>query len=483
MKPLIKRLNVPFIATIAVACLAPYVLAGISRSYAIDKNLSVKSFAAVEKMIEPEAIPGTAVLVRDLITGRTLYQLNSSLPLKPASVLKLATTNAALTRLGADFAWQTQISLHDFSRGEARIVSVRGSGDPAMTSETLWLLARRIYKAGVRSIGSLVLDDSAFIDRRVRSGSRAYEGGSSALAFNFNSIGFDVCPGTLGKHAFVTADPWELPLEISGEVKTVVRQGEPVLIEDRSSCDEKGCRIAFELGGTIEHDSTCVVTYRSIDDPREYFGKVLVGLLKQLGIKGEMKLRFQTAPADSTTSIPHVSRPLRDVLVGLNNFSTNVTAEQLVYAIGRSEDGLLMSYRQGLERIRESLLDLDVSPEQVNVVDGSGLSHDNRLSAAAILKILEKQYKNQDFGVEFQSSLSVWGRSGTLKKRQPLPENVYIRGKTGSLDGVSSLAGYLFRQGRHPLAIAVLQNRVASKAKAVDIEDSLVDVISHSDLD
>lgn len=449
--------------------------------HAIDRRNRAPSLSAVTDLISASSLPDTAVFVQDLVTGKTLHELNSELPLKPASVMKLATTHAALQRLGADFTWRTQVALHGVASGKVKNLSVRGSGDPSLTIESLWLLARRIYKAGVRSVDSVILDDSAFSGVRERSGARAYEGGSSALAFNFNSLGFEVCPTSPGKDALISSDPWEMAVSLSGQVKTTLRQGDPVSIEDRSSCDDRGCRMAFELGGTIALDSPCVLIFRSVDNLREYFGRVLTGFLRELGIKGDMQLRFQRAPAEVDVAIPHSSRPLHEVLTGLNNFSTNVTAEQIVYALGCNDSGEGCSHTQGVSRIRQALLALGARPEQVQIVDGSGLSHENRLSARVIAKILEEQYKNQNQGIEFQSSLSVWGRSGTLKKRQPLPGQVYVRGKTGSLDGVSSLAGYLYRPGRNPLAFVVLQNRVASKAKAVDIEDAVIELISRAD--
>ncbi len=433
----------------------------------------------IDRLIEPEQLDATGILFVDLNSGERIYEVNSHLPMKPASVMKLITSNSAMRRLGPDFTWKTRVSIDGLKNGRAAAVAIKGSGDPSLTSESLWQLSRQIYKAGVRQIDNLILDDSAFIDQRVRTGGRAFEGGVSALAFNFNSLGFSACPTSAGKPALVSVDPWEIETKLSGKVMTVARQGEPVLVDDRSSCGSDGCTLGFELGGTVAYDSPCIELFRSVERPKEYLAKVWIKFLRALGISGTFKIQYNPAPQKPELFFDHSSVPLRQVLIGLNNFSTNVTADQLIYAIGMQDDGEF-SFQQGIKRIGEDLERADQDRGQFNVVDGSGLSHDNRLTATAIVKVLSQQFENIEYGLEYQASLAIWGRSGTLKKRAPLPQGVVVRGKTGSLDGVSTVAGYLFRPEKAPIAFAILQNRVATKAKAADIEDRIIELVSLS---
>lgn len=434
---------------------------------------------SVDALLDPKQLDATSIVVVNLDTGREMYELNGDLPLKPASVMKLVTSNSALEHLGGDYSWKTQVGINDLLKGKAKSVVIRGSGDPSLTTETLWQLTRQIYKAGVREIDSLILDDSAFVDQWNRSGGRAYESGPSALAFNFNSMGFSVCPTANGKPATVVTDPWEIETSLVGRAMTVKKQGDPVAVEDRSICNEQGCRLAFEVGGTVASDSPCIDLFRSLENPKDYIGRVMVKLLRNLGIGGALKLQYKAVTSDPDIAFEHSSIPLRQVLVGLNNFSTNVTANQIVYAIGAGDDKTL-SFKDGLKRMTKDIESLGVDGEQIKIIDGSGLSHDNRLSSRTVVKILEKQHKNIESGIEFQASLSIWGQSGTLKKRSKLPEGVVVRGKTGSLDFVSAVAGYIFRDKKAPLAFAILQNRVASKAEAVDIEDRIIDRVALS---
>jgi len=473
---IINRRCQQFLFTIACLASSVFFLSNVLAQQSKKSSSRQHLSQALEVLIEPSQVASTALVARDLGSAETIFDLNGGLPLKPASVLKLATSATALNQLGAEFVWKTEIGISGLSHGKAQVVSIRGVGDPSLTIESLWVLARRIRKAGVESIESIVLDESAFLDQKGRVGARAYEGGSSALAFNFNSVGLEICPSQVGKDATVIIDPSEAGALIEGRVATASKEREPLDIQDLSACQESSCNLIFKVSGSIARDAVCLQEYRSVERPAEYLAKVLRQLLRQLSVSGAQRIIFRAVPSSPNLSFSHASKSLRDVLVGLNNFSTNVTAEQLVFAIGSQQESY--SAKLGLERISSYLRGLGVQSGQMQIVDGSGLSHENRLSAGAIVRVLEAQYQQPDSSVEFQGSLSIWGRSGTLKKRRPLPEGVLIRGKTGSLDGVSSLAGYIYRKGRAPIAFAILQNRVASKAKAVDIEDEAVEYLA-----
>lgn len=444
--------------------------------YAAAQPANQRLSAAIEALIEPSQFDSTAIVARNLKSAEVLVDLNGSLPLKPASVLKLSTSSTALNQLGAEHVWKTEVGISGLQKGSARVVSIRGVGDPSLTIESLWMLARRIRKAGVDKIDTLVLDESAFIEQKARVGSRAYEGGSSALAFNFNSIGLEICPTQAGKSAQVVIDPPESGAIVEGQVITALKPRTPLDIEERSECDGPTCVLRFKVSGSLASDATCLQEYRSVERPADYLAQVLQRLLRQLGVGGNQRILYQTAPSNPTISFVHASKSLREVLVGLNNFSTNVTAEQLVFSIGESDGRYSASL--GRERIENYLISLGIPRAQMQILDGSGLSHNNRLSAQAVVRILEHQYQDPETATEFQGSLSIWGRSGTLKKRRPLPEGIVVRGKTGSLDGVSSLAGYMYRKGKSPIAFAIIQNRVASKAKAVDIEDEALEYLA-----
>ena len=121
---------------------------------------------------------------------------------------------------------------------------------------------------------------------------------------------------------------------------------------------------------------------------------------------------------------------------------------------------------------------LGFPPSSFIIEDSSGLSHENRLSSQIIVTILVELFRSNRYGPEFVSSLSVAGRSGTLKDRTLGENQVSVRAKTGTLTGVVSLAGYLTSESNRVFAFALLQNGVKSKANAHALERKLMALLS-----
>ena len=117
------------------------------------------------------------------------------------------------------------------------------------------------------------------------------------------------------------------------------------------------------------------------------------------------------------------------------------------------------SFSKGLKRLGRVLQEVGVDSSQYAIYDGSGLSHDNRLSARGLSRVLQKALTDDKFNVEFASSLSVDGKSGTLKKRSY--EGV-ARAKTGTLTGVRSLAGVMENSNARKIGFVIIQNKVSS---------------------
>ncbi len=224
----------------------------------------------------------SAVVVFDVDNGRELYSNGKTRSLKPASVLKLLTTVTALEEFGPYYRFKTEVLGTGLAGSHVEKLYVKGYGDPSLTQEDLWLLARKVYLRGVRSIGRLVVDDSYFIDVKPREGVRAYEAGGSALSLNFNSITFDVCPISGRKHALVTHDPREMPVKLDGAITTSNSRGTFQIDELKGRQAE--LPLHFKLKGNISKRSGCQEIYRSVPDPAIYLGAVLKGLLNREGV-------------------------------------------------------------------------------------------------------------------------------------------------------------------------------------------------------
>ena len=401
---------------------------------------------------------GTVALsILSATNGDSLFGLNEESPLKPASVLKLATSLAALELLGPAYTFKTTLYADRLQGSRIGALVVRGGGDPGLATETSLLIARKLKRLGVSQIDRLVVDPGLFADARSRSGQRAYQTGASALAFNYDGIMFEVCPGRAGHAAEVSFDPFEVPLKIAGSVNTIKGDGGRVEIDEAEP-------LSYRFSGTIGAEEKCAILYRADPDPAASFAAVFSAQLKGLGIQIKSIEPHGAVPSKTVLLYEHQSEPLSRLIEDMNHFSSNFIAEQLLYALGSDlskaspPSGGGWSRERGLARLQQFVAGLGVPHDQVRVVDASGLSHENRLSASAITKILLKAWRDPAVRPQFETSLSVLGESGTLKKRKMEVHGSILRAKTGTIDGVTALAGFLYGACGKVTAFSLLLN-------------------------
>ena len=444
--------------------------------FAIGEELSARLRAAVGKSGNHDGL-AVSVLVAD--SGARVFGLNDDVPLKPASVMKVLTAYTALKELGPEYRFTTKVLAEGLRGSRAEKIWIVGGGDPSLTTEYLWILARAIYRRGIREAGALVLDTSAFEDAVARSGTRAYEASGSALSFNHNSIAFEVCPAAAGAPAVVLAEPWEYPLQLAGRIGTSPG------IAVQFAVDELGASVcgqpaAYRVSGTIGASSDCHTVYRSVACPADYLGAVLVEQLRLLGVT--VKSRPAPAPAPNNLKVlyVHESKALSGIVDDMNHYSSNFAAEQLLMALDRGrERGKRRS--AGLEQLRSVLRGWGFKEPEFKIEDASGLSHANRLSARIVSRILSEAQRSPDFGAEFEKSLSVAERSGTLKKRLFGLDRAVVRAKTGTLNGVTALAGYVRKRSGKSYIFTILQNGSLPQSRHWALEKQVLMVLGACD--
>jgi D-alanyl-D-alanine carboxypeptidase/D-alanyl-D-alanine-endopeptidase (penicillin-binding protein 4) len=170
----------------------------------------------------------------------------------------------------------------------------------------------------------------------------------------------------------------------------------------------------------------------------------------------------------------HESLPLGEDLRVINKVSQNLHAEMLLRILGR-EKGTSASILGGLEVMRGFLSLADVRPEEYVFYDGSGLSRENLVTPRATVKLLRYAAK-QSWGADFTASLSVAGVDGTLKSRfRTLPLGAQVQAKTGALDHVNSISGYLTTARGDRLVFSIMSNNLTLTSKnASDVLDEIV---------
>jgi D-alanyl-D-alanine carboxypeptidase/D-alanyl-D-alanine-endopeptidase (penicillin-binding protein 4) len=408
------------------------------------------------------------VAVFDLSHNQALFHYHADEPARPASTLKLLTTAAAIKKLGIDFRFETFLYADAPVTGtHVKKLYLVGGGDPTFTSESLWVIIRKLKGLGIRSVDSLFLDDGLFLERPERSGVRAFEASPSALLFNFNSIAFDVCPRVAGQAAAVRVEPLELTSRVKTSVKTV-SSGHPVL----DAVELPNFR--YLVKGAIRTGSECDPIFRSVPRPLEYLAETAKQMLRDNGIKIS-EVKGGRLPPRTIKLFKHQSRRLNEILGDMNYYSNNIIAQQLIFAMGSDTSKNSWSFARGLIESEHFLKQLGVSTNKLRVKDGSGLSHDNRISANALLAILRLAHTDPELLPSLKGALPLGGRSGTLEKRPLNFPGILIRAKTGTLNGVTGLAGYITGKPKQPeIAFVILGNEVTSVPAMHRAEENIV---------
>lgn len=398
--------------------------------------------------------------------GTIWFEHQPTLALKPASVLKLFVTAAALERFGPDFTFNTRLYLRD---GELLVL---GGGDPGLGDERVaerhgralhaefdrWAAALRAR--GITRFRTLALDDSIF-DRQHRhpdwpaaEAHKWYQAPVGGLNFNDNCL--DARCAVAGNRVRLILRP-ELPASF---VRNRLRVGSAHRPLVRRAMDQD----VFEFYGPVSHDTGFPPV--SAREPTLFFGYALRQALEQRGIrlKGNVVRRqlSQAALADAELLAEHVTT-LPDVLWRCNTFSQNLFAECLLKALAAYEpdgrrSGQTGSWPAGVRILEDTLARLGVDLRGAVFRDGSGLSHQNRLSAAQVVQLLNIM-RRHPHAEPFVTSLARPGAPGSLRHRYATAAlRGRLRAKSGTLRDVRALAGYLQRPDGRELTFALLVN-------------------------
>ena len=204
-------------------------------------------------------------------------------------------------------------------------------------------------------------------------------------------------------------------------------------------------------------------------------GYLLKNELIEKGIEVTGDVVPGTVPSDARTIAKHLSPPLANIIKLMNKSSDNWIAELLFKTIGAEVIGEPGTWQKGREAINEFLEEIIGEPPVHRFVDGSGLSRYNLLNAELLTQLLVHIYHNFELMPEYLASLPIAGVDGTLGERmQGMSAEKVLRAKTGTLSGVSTLAGYTVTRDDEVFAFGILiSHYVGSAIPARDIQDKI----------
>ena len=421
--------------------------------------------AGVRSALNVRDVPhdSLSIHVEDVDTGEVVLQWLAGEPRNPASTMKLLTTLVALDTLGPAYRWKTNVyALGEISDGRLDgDLLLRGQGDPFLVTERVWQMLRAIRRLGIDEItGDLLIDDSYFdtgdydagaFDRRPL---RAYNVAPNALLMNFKVVRYWFEPN--GSKVTVRLDPALDNLRIDNRLRVVkapcrgYQRG--IAITTNADNDEVIFSGRFPSGCRRYAMDRTVLTHN------EFAYGLFKTLWQESGGVFEGGWKNAIASDEDEPVLSFESLPLADMITSVNKHSNNVMARQLLYTLSAEVLGAPGTESGGREVISSWLSDNKLELGKLAVENGAGLSRESRITAADMAMLLRFAWK-QPYMPEYLASMSLTGVDGTLSRRfrnSDLAGKAHL--KTGSLDHVTAIAGYLQSRSGRRFAVVALQN-------------------------
>ncbi|MEL7296119.1 MAG: D-alanyl-D-alanine carboxypeptidase/D-alanyl-D-alanine-endopeptidase [Pseudomonadota bacterium] len=408
---------------------------------------------------------GLSVRVESVDSGEVILDFQSDVRRNPASTMKLVTTYAALSTLNPGYVWHTDVILDgELTDGVLRgDLQIRGGGDPYLVQETLWQMLSELRRRGLQTIdGDLVFDKSLFavpdndpaaFDNEPL---RAYNVGPDALLTNFKVIQFWFEPSANGRDVQISTSPVLPNLTIDNALS--VKPG-------RCRGYQRGIRIdAQPKGDTVrfsgEFPAGCkrYAMGRTLLSHDQYTFGLFKSVWQQLG--GDITGGFRHAVTDSEADVflRWQSRPFSEIVRLINKHSNNVMTRQVFLTLGLEMFEAPATVEKARAAVTQWADAQGLTLDGLVIDNGSGLSRQARMTPRAMTELLRDAWRSP-FMPEFVASLSLVGIDGTFRrrhKRDSLKGRAHL--KTGRLDDVTAMAGYVMAEDGRRYIVAVMHN-------------------------
>jgi len=425
---------------------------------------------AITQMIRsnlPEATVG--VILQDLNSGEILYNYHGAKHFLPASTAKLFSSAAALKELGPHYRYETAL-YYSMQNGE---LGLKFSGDPSFKLADLLNLLKKLQELKVSEIrGTIWIDDTTFEGPLLASGWTwdsapwYYSAPVSAIIIDRNQFGITLFPTK------VIGDPVRAQLDkavlgkqehkIKANIRAVSASDAETLCQLLVDVDQQN---NVDLGGCWPTGSDPLHLNLALRNPRLQAQQLINSALQQLQIKSTAKIKFAKIPVHLQKLTQHDSEQLSVLLKVILGDSDNLYAESVTKTLGAKRFGK-GSFKTGVLAIQQILAPFTgIDFKQARLVDGSGASRYNLISPLHLSQLLYAMAQDPTLAKYFRDSLAVSGLTGTLQTRFADFENIAsMQAKTGTLNGVSALSGYLTTRTQRELILTILINQALGKS-------------------
>jgi D-alanyl-D-alanine carboxypeptidase/D-alanyl-D-alanine-endopeptidase (penicillin-binding protein 4) len=440
----------------------------------------------VQRVLTGHGIPpeNVSIVVQAIDAPEPILSHWPDEPRSPASVMKIVTTWSALEYLGPAYTWPTEVYfLGGLADGKLDgDLALKGYGDPYLVVEEVWKLLRSLRRLGLEEIGGdLVLDDSYFTVGEPDPGAfdgqpyRTYNVVPNALLMNFKAVQLQFFADSARGRVRVATDPVLPNLDIRNNLELVdgpcrgFQAGIAFNHADAASLARvvldgqfsRRCNV-YGMGRTVlQHDTFAFGLFQS--------------LWRDVGGKFTGELRQAEIPAEAEPAFVWRSKPLGEVIRSINKNSNNVMTRQLLYTLGAEAVGAPGTRDNGVAAVRALLQSRGLDLGTLTLQNGAGLSRDERASMRLLASLLRAAYRSP-YAAEFIASLSLGGLDGTTRGRFDARSGEgLVHVKTGRLDHVSALAGYVHASNERTYVVAVVMNSPdAHRGPGQELEEAVL---------
>jgi len=461
-------------------------------------------------MARPELRRGSiGVKVVSLDTGKIVFEENAEKYFMPASNMKSFAIATAMEKLSPNFRFITSVFANSQPDASGTIkgdLTIYGRGDVSFSTafydsdyyKGLDNLADRIVQAGVKRVeGNLVGDESYFTGSPIPTGwewddLQWYYGAEvSALPLNDNALDLTVKPGSVGAPCTVNLLPFNSVVRIINTCRTTAA-GLKNTLAIKKGLDQN----VLEISGTLPVGDEGFYKPVTVSHPAELFVALLKQRLEQKGVavtgqprvvgtkeKAALAAASQLAPVQITQL---ESPPFSLIAAKTMKPSQNLYTETILWALGEQlgnkTNSQATSAERGIAVVRNFLNELGVPPDGIIQYDGSGLSRHNLVTPAALVTVYSYMAKQSRYANAWLDSLTIGGVDGTLASRfRGAKTKGNVRGKTGTIDQVSALSGYVTTSAGEKLVFSIIVNGVDREGMRMATIDQIVGHLANFD--
>jgi serine-type D-Ala-D-Ala carboxypeptidase/endopeptidase (penicillin-binding protein 4) len=424
----------------------------------------------------------TSIKVVSIENGKIFYEHDSNLLMHPASNMKLFTSAAALSVLDTNYQFKTTISI-DADPSDGTLdgnIYLKGFGDPDLTTSDLDSLASVVRSKGITTIAGNIIVDNSFFDDNYWGAGWTWDDESdpdapyiSALSVNKNCITITLLSDSSTIYPYL--EPMTDFVAVLNKAKLTNDSIRVPLRIKRLSINNPNT-LVFE--GEIPWFSQYTRKF-SLRRPEYYAGTIFKESLQHAGLI----VRGDIVNGVLPIGLPEIGQhcqPVKKMITNMNKISDNLSAENTLKVLGAFQAGIPGSSKKGILVVKRFLATLGIDTAKVSLADGSGVSRYNLLTADQLAQFLTQLSKVPKIFPAFYNSLPIAGIDGTLANRMttyPAAGNVHA--KTGTLNGVSCLSGYVQTRDGEMLAFSMMmQNFITSVTDYRQVQDRICSLLA-----